>query len=261
MGMAATETTQDIRALLIDIGNTNLKWAWLSDNRRSPTRSISYRDRSMPALAQALWCDEPPPDRVLVASVAGAQSADALGTWVRDAWKVQPNFIASPDSALGVTNAYRDPAQLGVDRWLTLIAVFDKKLAPACIVDCGTAITLDVIDRAGQHLGGLILPGFEMMRDALLQRTHIPRQQNEYAVTDIFGRDTASAVAAGSVHAVAALIEKVLQETNRRIGEQPALVLTGSDANRLQAVLSEPGTLLPDLVMSGLALLAREKFQ
>lgn len=244
--------------LLIDIGNTNLKWTWLLGDDLSPLQSRAYRNRSMKEVASDCWRGRQAPVRVLVASVGDKDFAAELAVWVREVWGAKAEFIRSPSRALGVTNAYAEPAQLGVDRWLTLIAVFNNKQAPACIVDCGTAVTLDVIDRGGQHLGGLILPGFRMMREALLQGTNIPRHQ-AVADTGLFARDTASAVAAGSIQATAALIDRVLHESNRRLGERPKLILTGSDAAYLQSVLAEPCDNVPELVMSGLALLAREQ--
>lgn len=244
--------------LLLDIGNTNLKWSWLLDDQMSPVCSLSYRGGSMEQKIQDCWRGFSPPGQVLIASVAEAGVGDQLEAWMKKTWGLTPEFICSPGRGLGVTNGYTEPAQLGVDRWLTMVAVFNRKLVPACIVDCGTAVTLDVIDGIGVHLGGLILPGFRMMRTALLQHTSIPRQQAEFE-TSLFGRDTASAVTAGSVHAVAALMDRLRCEYGRRFDQQPRSIITGSDAPQLQTVLSEPALLEPDLVMSGLAMVAKER--
>jgi len=154
-----------------------------------------------------------------------------------------------------VVNAYSHPDRLGVDRWLTLIAVHRQIDAPACIVDCGTAVTLDGLDATGRHLGGLILPGLEMMRDALLRNTQIDAPASvDWA--GVLARDTAGAVAAGGLFACAGLVELVARRIAQDCGRVPQIVLTGGDGAKLQAVLETGARYEPDLVLQGLAQLA-----
>ncbi len=241
--------------LLLDIGNTNLKWAWLRADTVSPVESASHRVEGLAAVAERAWQTCAAPARVLVSNVAGPEIADALRAWTGH-WGVQPEFLQALAQQQGVTNGYENPVQLGVDRWLALIGAYGQRPQATCVVDCGTAITVDVMDASGRHWGGLILPGFAMMRTALLAQTQIAQIDTSESA-DLFGTDTASAVAGASLHAAAALVERVLADVFRRVGEEPRLVLTGSGASRLSQALNVSYDFEPDLVVQGLARVAQ----
>ncbi len=253
--MSATQKT--LRALLIDIGNTNLKWCWLEGGVLSETYSMSHKGMVSDESIESYWQNEKPPNRVLIACVAREMIQIQLVNWIRENWKVSAESIRSQASLLGVTNAYQVPQQLGVDRWLTLIATHRSNSCACCIVDCGTAITVDVIEASGRHLGGLILPGIDMMREALREKTDIPSVAVVEAKT-LLGRDTASAIASAAVNSAAALIERALNESTKLLGEQPLLVLTGSGAIHLMSALYVAYQHEPNLVMFGLRVLALE---
>jgi type III pantothenate kinase len=243
--------------LMIDIGNTNLKWAWLRDGQVSGIRSSSHRQQDPAKLAKACWGQSPSAERVVMANVASRLLGEGITEWITESWGIDVEVVQTSATAFGVTNAYAIPENLGVDRWLTLLAVHNENPAAVCIVDCGTAITIDVMDNNGHHLGGLILPGFDLMREALLDQTHIPRVGRMESI-DILGTDTAGAVSSASVHAAAALIDRVMERISHRLGVRPALVLTGSDATRLETALAIPCKVSLDLVMKGLSLFAME---
>jgi len=160
--------------------------------------------------------------------------------------------VRSSTQACGVVNAYPESDRLGVDRWLCLIAVHRQTRAPACIVDCGSAITIDGLDAHGQHLGGLILPGFEMMRAAILRNTQI-QAATTGGPPELLARDTESAVAAGGLFACAGLVELVVRRIARQCGRVPEVVLTGGDGGKLPSILEMEARYEPDLVLQGLA--------
>ncbi|MCB1881346.1 MAG: type III pantothenate kinase [Gammaproteobacteria bacterium] len=247
------------RKLLIDIGNTNLKWCWLEGGVLSELKLKPHQQGASPDLPQRCWGDEKRPDAVFVANVATPILNKQIAGWIQENWALTPNFLVSEAEAFGVRNAYHKPEQLGVDRWLTLIAVRHRYSVPACIVDSGTAITIDVIKEDGQHLGGLILPGFELMRGALLKNTHIPRVQPIKSTFDLLGRDTESAVASACLNSAAALVERVLHSVAGKLGMHPVVLITGSDAALLSSALTIPTQLQWDLVMSGLSVVAMGK--
>jgi len=252
----AMENAFSTRSLLIDIGNSNLKWALYQGEELSATQSHPHRNISAQSLAQQCWGGIVPPVSVYIASVAEAELSRQLGEWIKARWGCAPERVQSQASALGVVNGYDDPAQLGVDRWLTLLAVRSISQQAACIVDCGTALTIDLLDETGQHHGGVILPGLHLMREALLARTHIPRVESVPATT-LFARDTATAVASAAINAAAGLIERSLREAAGVCGEPPRLILTGSDAGVIAAALDRPCEIDEGLVMKGLAAIAR----
>ena len=244
-------------ALLIDLGNTNLKWCWLRAGVRSDVEQASHRGSDLPAIAERCWRQGQRPGRILVSNVMGHDIEQALSGWTRDTWGLAPEFARSVREYAGVTNGYSDPAQLGVDRWLTLIAVFHQGAQAACIVDSGTATTIDAVDEHGRHLGGMILPGLDLMRESLLARTRIPRVES--VNPDLFlAKDTAHAVASAALHATAALVEQTMARISARVAGIPRLIFTGSNAGRVAAVLNRQCTLEPDLVMKGLEVLALE---
>ncbi|MET0013030.1 MAG: type III pantothenate kinase [Sedimenticola sp.] len=243
--------------LLIDIGNTNIKWAWLQGGELSRVQSAAHGEGPFARVAAMSWGNAEPPDRVVVANVAGAVIAQELSDWTEYVWELQPETVVATAQAQGVTNAYENPAQLGIDRWLTLVAARRLYSGAVCVVDCGTAITADVMDASGVHRGGVILPGFEMMRQALLEKTNIPRV-GEADIDQLLARDTATAVASAALHSAAGLVERVIADSEQTLGDRPMLYLTGSGAVSLQKVLSVQAERVPDLVMSGLALLATD---
>ncbi|VAX06806.1 Pantothenate kinase type III, CoaX-like [hydrothermal vent metagenome] len=251
----STVNDDESRSLLVDIGNSNLKWAWLQQGQLSPFESCAYGVNGVAALAYRSWSHAAKPCRVIVANVAGQQIADELQHWVLSEWGIESEFIVAPAQGLGVTNAYGQPEQLGVDRWLALIAARKLTKDHVCVVDCGTAITIDVLAPDGQHLGGLILPGLTMMRQTILDQTQIPFFEAS-ASTGLLAQDTAAAIAAGSLHAAAALVERVMLHMTEPEGITPKLMLTGKDAVRIKEVLTSDAAIEPELVMQGLALVA-----
>jgi type III pantothenate kinase len=241
--------------LLIDLGNSSLKWAWSNAGELTPVQSVPHLATTVDSIAKEWWQGEPEPGRVVVSSVARPEVRESLRTWLQQQWGCEPAFIQASAKAHGVTNAYSKPSELGVDRWLALLAVHHRFSAPVCVVDCGTAITIDLVAADGIHIGGMIIPGFGMMRDALFEQTAIS-PPDVVELPDWLANDTAGAIAIGGVSAVAALVDRILEQSQQRLRVLPELVLTGGDAGRIQGHLLHPGKCEPDLVIQGLALLA-----
>lgn len=241
-----------MRILLIDVGNTNLKWSWLQSGEVLPLERVSYTADGVIAQAYHCWSHAEKPEKIVVANVAGRQVEDELRHWFSSEWGIEMEIVTAMPQQFGVKNGYASPEQLGVDRWLALIAAHKQSSGPTCVVDCGTAITIDVLTADGQHQGGLILPGLAMMRQAVLDRTQIPHVTASEN-SDLLAGDTAGAIAAGSLHAAAALVERVAQQ----MSSSPKILLTGSDAPQLKAVMNLRAKIDPQLVMRGLALVAK----
>jgi type III pantothenate kinase len=254
--------------LLLDVGNTRLKWAWLDAEQMSAPRAVLHHG------APAAWAEEleewlstlqsegRSPDRIVVANVAGGTFARLLGGWSKAHFGLWPEFVTSKPYACGITNGYLRPDVLGVDRWLGMIGAWsmapDK---PACVINAGTAVTLDVLTHDGMHLGGFILPGMQLMQEALYGRTGnvaALAEAEPARVEGLFGVNTAGAIEEGIALSLASLGERALEELLRRDGHVPHVLLTGGDAARLQPRLKAPARVVPDLVLVGLSLLARE---
>jgi len=242
--------------LLLDVGNTAVKWACESSGALGMTGQFVHRGGNIGVLADAAWSGLQPADKVLVASVAGNDMQAALLAWFSDHWQVQPLFLHSTATACGVTNAYADPGNLGVDRWAAIVAAHQRYPGAVCVVDCGTAVTLDMVTAGGEHRGGLILPGVEMLQQMLLQNTAELRLSGKQPAVTPLANSTAAAVYGGAVYLLAAAIERSVADMRAQLGESIEIVMTGGDAGRILPLLNGIAQHQPDLVLQGIAMLA-----
>jgi len=240
--------------LLIDIGNTRLKWAVKRPNGIHSSRAFFLKKQPLHGSFELAWKNLERPTRVIAANVAGAAIADQLSRWIRFYWSLDVEFVCARRQDHGVRIAYPDPSKLGVDRWVCLVALRHCYLLPACVVDCGTAITLDVLEKTGDHRGGVIMPGLELMKASLLQGT------SEIADSCAAGRvrlaaNTGEAIESGGILAAAGMVEMVLREVEKDADTSFSLIITGGDAKRVAAQLARRAILVPDLVLQGLAVM------
>ncbi|MEI7868684.1 MAG: type III pantothenate kinase [Candidatus Methylumidiphilus sp.] len=241
--------------LLIDIGNSRVKWGLGRQGRIEPGQPFATQHISSDAKLSRHWGKASPPAQVVVANVAGPDIANHLKTWTERRWGLTPQFVHSEAQGFGVSNAYFNPEKLGVDRWVALIAARHACTGPVCVADCGTAITVDALDSAGAHLGGVIAPGLAMMRRSLVSGTSdLPFADGEFH--DCLARETISAIASGTRQALAGLIERSVRQTSIDLGSEPRLLLTGGDAASIASVLPIPFELRPELVLEGLLVIA-----
>ena len=243
---------------LVDIGNTCIKWTLEGDAGQEPQRSFPYQQPVLAELLDEHWQSVPAPGKVLVSNVAGTEVRDILGTWVRDRWQAETRFAEVAPRSCGVTNAYQDARQLGIDRWLAMIAAWDRFKSPVCVVDCGTAMTIDAISAAGSHLGGLIIPGLMMMQEALIRNTRGIRVETSTDMNTDLGRDTQQGIANGCCLAAVALLERVMQDMNSEAKGDLHLVITGGAAEQLSPWLRVEFINDPQLVLRGLSRLFRD---
>ena len=236
--------------LLVDLGNSALKWGWGA----GMAGRLAYGGGALEGRLDQAWGALACPRAVWLASVAAPEHAAAVARWCEGHWGLTPVSVESRAAAAGVVSAYGRPEQLGVDRWLALIAAHARYPQGACILDCGTAATLDLLAPGGRHLGGYILPGLGLMRRALVEHTRIPPLADA-AGPGPLGRETATAVGLGGRHALAGLVEHTLAG----LDWAPAVVLTGNEAPEVAACLNLPYDLAPDLILEGLARLAEEE--
>ncbi len=240
--------------LLIDIGNTCLKWAVWDGQTLTPMQSARHGG-AIPIDVHAAWDGLEGIEHILVGSVGPEAVVDAVGNACASYWRRAPLRIdagrLARDSVVRI--AYADPRLLGTDRWLALSAAHAQHIGPKLIVDAGTAITYDLLLGDGRHLGGLILPGIEMMRRSLLEGTLIPPHE-AIDGTQPWGVSSGEAIAAASIQGPAALAERLWNRLHDLAGEEPSLILTGGDAERLLPAIVRPATHRPDLVLQGLAL-------
>lgn len=244
--------------LVVDAGNSRIRWAEAgSGDLRAHGGETHDGGARLPELLDRAWSPLPRPEAVVVANVAGADFGRRLAGWTADRWGLEPEFVVPGHNAFGVVNAYRTPERLGADRWAALIAARRRFPGAACIVDCGTALTVDVLAASGEHLGGIIVPGVRLMRRALVDGTQgIPDEPD--GEVSLLARDTRDAVTGGTLYAAVALIDRVVADVADELGPELVPVITGGDAPRVLPLLRNRFRHLPDLVLEGLAVIGGE---
>ena len=176
------------------------------------------------------------------------QLLETVSQLVQQLWDGIEIIIAqSQAQCAGVINAYPQPEKLGVDRWLTLLAVNQDYQQPVCIVDCGTAITVDILDAQGKHLGGVISSGLRLMKQSLQENTQqLKFSKQAYSLG--LANFTEAAIDSGTLYAAVGLIEQVMLKQTTR----PLLLLTGGDADIIAPQFTHSVTIKADLVLRGL---------
>lgn len=267
--------------LLLDSGNSRLKWALSRGSRGARARFVasgaielaSLRRSAAPLLRvmRAARRTAGAQPRVYACNVAGVPMQRRIRAAAVRAGLPAPHFARSAAAAGGVRNAYPEPWRLGVDRWVALIGARQRHPGRAlCLVAIGSALTIDLLGADGHHRGGCILPGPRMMIESLLLHTAGIRRRAALSArgalsralagappAPLFAVATRAALLAGARYACAALIERAAQSARRELGVRPRLILAGGAADTVAPLLRLPHARQDDLVLRGLAVLAR----
>lgn len=246
--------------LLVDIGNSRIKWARWDAGRVSAHGSAVHRDGLDSALGALIAALPRDTDRVLVANVAGSEVARRVTDAVRAHSGLAPEFVAVAPEQFGVRCGYSEPSRLGVDRWLAMLAARQAAAGPVCVISAGTAVTFDAVDAGGRHLGGLIFAGARLAADALDVQTNgigaTALAGEPPAGLALLGKSTGTAVGHGAMLALAAASDRAVRTVEAALGERSTVYITGGDAPTLRRWLETRAELRADLVLEGLALFA-----
>jgi type III pantothenate kinase len=241
--------------LLIDAGNTRIKWALVNDmTRRAQADKDEWLRSGVLPVGQA---DALPQQfagvheiqQIWVSNVAG----ETIAQHIRNIRAGHSIFIAAREKQCGVRNGYSNPGQLGSDRWAALIAAWHLVRGKCLVVNCGTAVTIDTLSGQGEFLGGLILPGVELMQRSLVAATgQLRAEQGKYAALPL---NTADALFNGAIQACCGAIERQY----RLLGDAGApVVLSGGAAGMLEKNINLPLNVVDNLVLQGLLLISQE---
>jgi len=248
--------------LELDAGNTRIKWRLREKKAANKpwfkvAEGFVYARERTPSVFIELGkqLEKLPMEnisRMLVASVRGEGFKTAFSSLMTEKWHLQPEFATPRKQSCGVINAYTDVGKLGVDRWLAMLAAYHREDEACCVVDCGTTITVDLVNRNGQHQGGYIVPGLQLLRDTLATRSKaLATEPAEWNLTAP-GTSTISAVHSGILRCVLGFIRDIHQSNNS--GELHRWYFTGGDATVLLPHLNWEIKHEPDLVLDGLEL-------
>ncbi|BEV72846.1 MULTISPECIES: type III pantothenate kinase [unclassified Paludibacterium] len=229
--------------LLIDAGNTRIKWAVYQGEQCLAQGALEH---------QAI--------ETLSAQLASFSLARAYGAAV-----VQPEVCHRIEQQLpcplqwvetavvtaGVRNHYVDPRQMGVDRWLAVLAARRLVQGDVVVASAGTALTVEALTAEGDYLGGLIMPGYRLMLDALAKNT--ARLDQPAGQWCDFPQQTADALASGALDAMAGAIGRLRLRLAQHTGRPLApLLLSGGDAGKIAPLLASPCEIVDNLVLTGL---------
>ena len=246
--------------LLIDAGNTRIKWA-LSDPLRNNIVKRGVFESSFDGV------ESDAVDSVWVSSVASESVLQELNAHVSTKFSLESNVVKVTPELAGMINRYEDLPRLGVDRWVAALGA--RSIYPQgslIVVDAGTAVTIDLISSVNEFEGGVILPGFVSMHDALLGRTAGVKSER-HIVNSVLGRNTQDCVNAGVQYGLIGAIDRVVSEMISLSGERThnsnkgaldncRVLLMGGDADVILAATSLEVKLQSDMIFNGLMLIS-----
>jgi type III pantothenate kinase len=234
-----------LKLLAIDAGNSRIKWGlrendqWLQRGA-VPTAGVDALREDFSRVAR--------PERIVIANVAGDTVEQRIAQVV-DRFSGAVNWVVAREQQCGVRSGYAQPGQLGPDRWAALIAA--RALAPgACVVvNAGTTLTVDALSSEGIFVGGYIVPGYAMMREAVTGRTALLKAQ--IGRFSFFPDNTGDAIESGILNALAGAVDRMSRYLDDTGQEDAGILLSGGDAALLEPLLPAP-RLIDNLVLDGL---------
>ena len=239
-----------MKVLAVDAGNSRIKWG-LHDGESWLVQGWADRARSA-RLARA-WAKLPRPDTVISCNVAGPGVRRAITVAARGLDR-PVRFVVSRPRQCAIVSSYDRPAQLGADRWAALIGAWHLYRGPCVVVNAGTTITVDALDGEGVFLGGMIIPGIDLMREALTRSTAgLGPHAGRFA---FFPARTADAIMSGALNALAGAIERMHRFMREAGLSAPLVVVSGGTAGLIAPQLNVPAEVVDNLVLEGLLRIA-----
>lgn len=237
--------------LAIDIGNTRIKWGfaqaggWLRQG---------WVATAVPGDLKGDFAALPSPERIIVSNVAGAAARERLAAQLPA--PCEPHWLVSAAEQCGVRSSYADPAALGPDRWAALIGAWRLTGSACVVVNVGTTMTVDALNGEGLFLGGCIIPGAALMRDALARDTaNLALREGRFSY---FPDNTGDAIASGAINALAGAVERIALYLRESAGVEPRIVISGGDAALVGDRLNAQVTVVDNLVLEGLLHVAQQ---
>ncbi|WP_410499256.1 type III pantothenate kinase [Chitinibacter sp. S2-10] len=240
--MSVFETDAMSKVLLIDLGNTRIKWRFDAGTVQTASDVDEFAEQSR---------DSQPPVQILACVVGDEQRYQALYAFCLQRWSIAPRRLVVSRQALGVSNHYQDLSQQGADRWAAVLGAASRfPQQTLLIISAGTALVVDTLTRDGQFLGGTISPGFGLMKQALFQGTaQLPLAQGSEVD---FPCNTHDAIETGCLRAIRGIISEAILQLSQKAIPIDKIILFGGDAARLQTLLNANSQTVDNLVLDGL---------
>ena len=239
--------------LLMDIGNSRVKWKCHSNEIESQTKNIAYQSTSLiTQLDNDFAHTEFHISKVYISNVAGDEIKSKVYQWVADRFNVEPEFAVSLRESCGLISAYQQANQLGVDRFLAMIGAQTLNNKPKVVVDSGTATTIDCINSNHKFMGGVILPGLDLMRISLSSGADALDTTGSSTIMNLFATDTDDAILSGAKLATVSAIEVAVKNLSDFAGCEADCIITGGNGKVIESHLNIGADYQPDLVLKGL---------
>lgn len=243
--------------ILLDCGNSHVKAQWHKSGQLQASYSGAYKRDWAQRLGR--WLKDRPAEHCYLASVLDETRGARLERCLKQNFDTAITRFVSMPMALGVTNAYREPERLGVDRWMALIAAAELVRGDVVIIDAGSAITLDLLRADGQHLGGAILPGINTSLDDFKRIfSHVDFDDPAIAESAEPGCSTEEAIHINYLHNSIELLPGLVNRWTSYLDNDATILLAGGDAVQVQNELQKPARIVPDLVFLGMKRLASQ---
>jgi len=236
--------------LAIDAGNSRVKWGWHDGQGWSSLATVSLIEFAAANHdINPFAATHENPERIVISNVAGDGAHQLIVNWT-SIFEVEPFWLTGEAERCGVKSRYERPRQLGSDRWAALVAARALHAGPCLVVNAGTATTADLLSAEGEFLGGLILPGVDLMRFVLHEHTgRLPLEEGRFVALPT---NTVDAIETGCRHAQAGAVERMF----RRAGAGAACLVSGGAGRALIEQLDVPARYVENLVLEGLARIA-----
>lgn len=237
--------------LLVDFGNRYLKWATIKESQWDGGYGAEISGPKI-ALFNRCWRHLSTPQQVIASNVLGKRIESTFTNWSKQNWGITPSFLETTKSLCGIINSYQEPSQLGSDRLAALIGARSLSSGTLGVIDCGTAVTVDVLSHEDIFLGGAILPGLRLAHKSLLKNTR-GIMASDHKPGLVLGRSTAACVSSGVNYGLAGGIDRLVTEIEKAVKQRLKWYITGGDALHIQSFLTVQVTHEPELVLKGLA--------
>lgn len=246
------------KILAIDAGNTRVKWGLFNTDGTLLESDVCLNTAILRAKL-------PEANRIVISNVAGLDINSQLASILPK--EIPTHWITAKASECGISNSYNQPEKLGTDRWAALIAAWHIKQAPCVVVNAGTAVTIDALNEQGKFLGGMILPGIQLMQQSLgLATAQLPSISSERSTQtannqyqDIFAKNTVEAMRAGAVHAACGAAMQMHARLTMQSKATPHILISGGNAqlikDNLLGDVTNQAVIVDNLVLRGLYLI------
>ncbi len=250
--------------ILIDAGNSYLKISIVDDldNRQLSYAVLTYDNLSDDLYDYLQDCN---PTGVLISNVNNLIVFHTISDLIYKLWHIHAQLVVVEQDKFAISTRYINPRTLGSDRWLALIAAHQDFTKTVCVIDCGTAVTIDVVTDNGMHLGGLISPGISTARHSLGQKTNNLAvvenyRKNNNNRSSFLANNTQDAILGGTLYQISAYIERIVSEFKQEFGDNTECIITGGDAQLIMDLSAHHMYHRQTLVLDGLRIVAKEMF-